>query len=106
MPINPVDSFESLLISLWDRRRCRILRSYLQHIHTVSDEIEWRRRQLDLSLASSHPGLKDHKLFPQVGVTLSPAEINEIMIANQSSPSRALKSAITAIRTDLGRGVR
>ncbi|KAL6982139.1 hypothetical protein U1Q18_023754, partial [Sarracenia purpurea var. burkii] len=56
------------------------------------------------SLASSHLGLKDHKLFPQVeevfqsGATISPAEISEIMIANRSSPSRALKSVITALQ--------
>ncbi|MCD7459255.1 hypothetical protein HAX54_040455 [Datura stramonium] len=53
------------------------------------------------SLASSHLGLKDHKLFPQVeenfqtGSVLSPAEISEIMISNRSSPSRALKMVIS-----------
>ncbi|KAK4344808.1 hypothetical protein RND71_034984 [Anisodus tanguticus] len=53
------------------------------------------------SLASSHLGLKDHKLFPQVeenfqtGSVLSPAEISEIMISNRSSPSRALKLVIS-----------
>lgn len=56
------------------------------------------------SLANSYLGLKDHKLFPQVeevfqsGATLSPAEVGEIMIANRSSPSRALKSVITAAK--------
>ncbi|KAK9292064.1 hypothetical protein L1049_020018 [Liquidambar formosana] len=60
------------------------------------------------TLASSHLGLKDHKLFPQVeevfqtGASLSPAEIGEIMISNRSSPSRALKSVITALQTNGG----
>ncbi|OVA20648.1 AAA+ ATPase domain [Macleaya cordata] len=60
------------------------------------------------TLANSYLGLKDHKLFPQVeeifqtGATLSPAEIGEIMIVNRSSPSRALKSVITALQD--GRG--
>ncbi|KAL0358852.1 UNVERIFIED_CONTAM: AAA-ATPase [Sesamum angustifolium] len=64
------------------------------------------------SLASSHLGLKDHKLFPQVeeifqtGATLSPAEICEIMISNRGSPSRALKTVITALQTDLAGKVR
>lgn len=55
-------------------------------------------------LASSHLGLKEHKLFPQVeeifetGASLSPAEIGEIMISNRSSPTRALKSVITALQ--------
>lgn len=59
------------------------------------------------SLASSHLGLKDHKLFPQVeeifqtGATLSPAEIGEIMISNRGSPSRALKTVITALQGNL-----
>ncbi|XP_010267472.1 PREDICTED: AAA-ATPase At2g46620-like [Nelumbo nucifera] len=63
------------------------------------------------TLANSYLGLKDHKLFPQVeeifqgGATLSPAEIGEIMIVNRSSPSRALKSVITALQTNgEGRG--
>lgn len=53
------------------------------------------------SLAHSHLGLKDHKLFPQVeenfqtGSVLSPAEISEIMISNRSSPTRALKLVIS-----------
>ncbi|KAK4366016.1 hypothetical protein RND71_013896 [Anisodus tanguticus] len=53
------------------------------------------------SLASSHLGLKDHELFPQVeenfqtGSVLSPAEISEIMISNRNSPSRALKLVIS-----------
>lgn len=55
------------------------------------------------TLASSYLGLKDHKLYPQVeegfqtGAKLSPAEIGEIMIANRGSPSRALKSVISAL---------
>ncbi|CAN1157088.1 AAA-ATPase At2g46620 [Linum perenne] len=58
------------------------------------------------TLASSYLGLKDHKLFPQVeeifqsGASLSPAEIGELMIANRSSPSRALKLVITALQTE------
>jgi chaperone BCS1 len=56
------------------------------------------------ALAGSHLGLKEHKLFPQVeeifeaGASLSPAEIGEIMITNRSSPTRALKSVITALQ--------
>ncbi|KAK2650014.1 hypothetical protein Ddye_017503 [Dipteronia dyeriana] len=58
------------------------------------------------TLASSCLGLKDHKLFPQVeeifqnGASLSPAEMSELMIANRNSPSRALKTVITALQTD------
>lgn len=58
------------------------------------------------NLASSCLGLKEHKLFPQVeeifhnGSSLSPAEISELMIANRNSPSRAIKSVITALQTD------
>ncbi|KAM7511869.1 hypothetical protein LguiB_010744 [Lonicera macranthoides] len=60
------------------------------------------------SLANSYLGLKDHKLFPQVeeifltGATMSPAEIGELMIVNRSSPSRALKSVITALQSNGG----
>ncbi|KAJ6809900.1 putative AAA-ATPase [Iris pallida] len=56
------------------------------------------------ALASSHLGLKDHKLYPQVeegfqtGARLSPAEVGEIMIANRGSPSRALKTVINALQ--------
>lgn len=58
------------------------------------------------TLANNYLGLKDHKLFPQVeeifqqGAKLSPAEIGEIMIVNRSSPSRAIKSVITALQND------
>ncbi|CAI9086958.1 OLC1v1020902C1 [Oldenlandia corymbosa var. corymbosa] len=58
------------------------------------------------SMASTHLGLKDHKLFPQVeemfqtGATLSPAEIGEIMISNRGSPSRALKSVLSALQNN------
>ena len=57
------------------------------------------------NLASSYLGVREHKLFPQVeeiflaGATLSPAEIGELMMANRNSPSRALKSVITALQT-------
>ncbi|KAK4362881.1 hypothetical protein RND71_018122 [Anisodus tanguticus] len=56
------------------------------------------------SLANNHLGLKDHKLFPQVkeifqtGAVLSPAEIVEIMISNRSSPTRAMKTVISALQ--------
>ncbi|BFG23563.1 hypothetical protein CerSpe_098370 [Prunus speciosa] len=58
------------------------------------------------SMASTYLGVKEHKLFPQVeeifqsGGSLSPAEIGEIMISNRSSPSRALKSVISALQTN------
>ncbi|CAN1251040.1 AAA-ATPase At2g46620 [Linum perenne] len=63
------------------------------------------------SLASNYLGVKEHKLFPQVeeiiqsgGASLSPAEIGEIMISNRGSPSRALKSVITALQASGSRG--
>ncbi|ONK56482.1 uncharacterized protein A4U43_C10F9170 [Asparagus officinalis] len=62
------------------------------------------------SLASSYLGLKDHKLYPQVeeefqfGAKLSPAEVGEIMIANRGSPSRALKTVISALQESNGGG--
>ncbi|KAF8008379.1 hypothetical protein BT93_K2145 [Corymbia citriodora subsp. variegata] len=64
-------------------------------------------------LASSYLGLKEHKLFPQVeeifqaGARLSPAHIGEIMIANRSSPTRALKTVIGALQSSSseGRGI-
>ncbi|XP_057462596.1 AAA-ATPase At2g46620-like [Actinidia eriantha] len=62
------------------------------------------------TLANSYLGLKEHKLFPQVeeifqtGSSLSPAEIGEIMISNRTSPSRALKSVITALQTNAEHG--
>ncbi|XP_022896487.1 AAA-ATPase At2g46620-like [Olea europaea var. sylvestris] len=58
------------------------------------------------SLAGSYLGVKEHKLFPQVeeifqtGATMSPAEIGELMLVNRSSPSRALKSVITALQSN------
>nr|XP_043612878.1 AAA-ATPase At2g46620-like [Erigeron canadensis] len=58
------------------------------------------------NLASSHLGIKEHKLFPQVeeifqtGASLSPAEIGEIMISNRGSPTRALKTVINALQTN------
>lgn len=58
------------------------------------------------SLASNYLGVKEHKLFPQVeeifqsGRTMiSPAEISELMLVNRSSPSRALKSVISALES-------
>jgi chaperone BCS1 len=62
------------------------------------------------ALASSHLGLKEHKLFPQVeeifqtGANLSPAEISELMISNRGSPTRALKSVITALQSNSDSG--
>lgn len=61
-------------------------------------------------LASSYLGLKEHKLFPQVeevfqtGARLSPAEVGEIMISNRNSPTRALKTVISALQV-LSNGV-
>lgn len=58
------------------------------------------------NLASSYLGVKDHKLFPhveevfQTGASLSPAEIGEILMVNRSSPSRALKSVISALQSN------
>ncbi|CAH8387021.1 unnamed protein product [Eruca vesicaria subsp. sativa] len=58
------------------------------------------------TLASNYLGVREHKLFPQVegifqnGASLSPAEIGELMIANRSSPTRALKYVINALQTD------
>lgn len=58
------------------------------------------------TLANSYLGVKEHKLFPQVegifqnGASLSPAEIGELMIANRSSPTRALKYVINALQRD------
>ncbi|KAF5942115.1 hypothetical protein HYC85_019757 [Camellia sinensis] len=58
------------------------------------------------TLANSHLGLKEHKLFSQIeevfqtGSSLSPAEIGEIMISNRTSPSRALKCVISALQTN------
>jgi hypothetical protein len=56
--------------------------------------------------ANSYLGFKDHKLFSQVedifksGVSLSSTEISEQVIVNRNSPSRAIKSVITALQTD------
>lgn len=60
------------------------------------------------SLANNYLGVKEHKLFPQVeeifqtGGTslLSPAEIGEIMISNRNSPTRALRSVISALQNN------
>lgn len=57
------------------------------------------------NLASNYLGVKEHKLFPQVeeifqsGRSMSQAEISELMLVNRSSPSRALKSVISALET-------
>ncbi|PIN13334.1 AAA+-type ATPase [Handroanthus impetiginosus] len=62
------------------------------------------------NLASNYLGVKEHKLFPQVaeifqsGATMSPAEISELMLVNRSSPSRALKSVISALQSNSRNG--
>ncbi|KAG8363234.1 hypothetical protein BUALT_Bualt19G0000900 [Buddleja alternifolia] len=62
------------------------------------------------NLANNYLGVKDHKLFPQVeeifqsGATMSPAEISELMLVNRSSPSRALKSLISALQSNSRNG--
>ncbi|KAL0739790.1 hypothetical protein Bca4012_081303 [Brassica carinata] len=58
------------------------------------------------TLASNYLGVREHKLFPQVegifqsGASLSTAEIGELMIANRSSPTRALRHVISALQID------
>ncbi|GER37308.1 P-loop containing nucleoside triphosphatehydrolases superfamily protein [Striga asiatica] len=58
------------------------------------------------NLATNYLGVKEHKLFPQVeeifqaGATMSPAEISELMLVNRSSPSRALRSVISALQSN------
>ncbi|XP_057805851.1 AAA-ATPase At2g46620 [Salvia miltiorrhiza] len=58
------------------------------------------------NLANNYLGVKEHKLFPQVeeifqsGATMSAAEISELMLVNRSSPSRALKSVISALQSN------
>ncbi|PKA46523.1 26S protease regulatory subunit 6B like [Apostasia shenzhenica] len=62
------------------------------------------------SMAGSYLGIKDHKLYPQVeegfqsGAVISPAEVGEIMIAHRTSPSRALKSVISALQRSASAG--
>ncbi|KAL1546146.1 AAA-ATPase-like protein [Salvia divinorum] len=57
------------------------------------------------NLASNYLGVKEHKLFTQVeeilesGRTMSPAEIGELMLVNRSSPSRALKTVMSALES-------
>ncbi|XP_052146758.1 AAA-ATPase At2g46620-like [Oryza glaberrima] len=69
------------------------------HIHFTLCDFEAFK-----ALASNYLGLKDHKLYPQVeesfhgGARLSPAELGEIMLANRSSPSRALRNVITKLQ--------
>ncbi|CAL4942846.1 unnamed protein product [Urochloa decumbens] len=69
------------------------------HIHFTMCDFEGFK-----ALASNYLGLKDHKLYPQVeegfqgGARLSPAELGEIMIANRGSPSRALRTVISALQ--------
>lgn len=56
------------------------------------------------TMASSYLGVRAHKLYAQVeegfqsGGKMSHAEIGEIMMANRGSPSRALKSVISALQ--------
>ncbi|KAI3449297.1 hypothetical protein Pfo_005962 [Paulownia fortunei] len=62
------------------------------------------------NLANNYLGVKEHKLFPQVeeifqsGATMSPAEISELMLVNRCSPSRALKSVISALQSNSRNG--
>ncbi|KAF8722340.1 hypothetical protein HU200_022631 [Digitaria exilis] len=69
------------------------------HIHFTMCDFEGFK-----ALASNYLGLKDHKLYPQVeegfhaGARLSPAELGEIMLANRGSPSRALRTVISALQ--------
>ncbi|KAG6752636.1 hypothetical protein POTOM_042658 [Populus tomentosa] len=63
------------------------------------------------SLANNYLGVKEHKLFSQVeeilqygGSSLSPTEIGEIMISNRNSPTRALKSVISALQSQTNSG--
>lgn len=63
------------------------------------------------ALAGSYLGLKEHKLFGHVeevlrrnGPKLSPAEMGEIMMVNRASPSRALKTVISALEERRGGG--
>jgi len=57
-------------------------------------------------LANGFLELKDHIFFSRVedifqsGTSLSLAEISKLMIANRNSPSKAIKSVITALQTD------
>lgn len=56
-------------------------------------------------LANNYLGVKDHKLFPnveeafQAGVSITPAEVGEILLVNKNSPSRALKVLINALQS-------
>jgi hypothetical protein len=58
------------------------------------------------TLANNYLGLKDHKFFSRVDdifqskASLSLAEISELMIANQNSPSQAIESVITVLQMD------
>ncbi|WJX40540.1 hypothetical protein P8452_28004 [Trifolium repens] len=134
------DSASALVLRMKKKDKRRVFQQYFQHILSVADEIEQRRKKdiklfmnsgsgetyrwrsvpfthpasfetvaMDVELknkilASSYLGLKEHKLFPQVeevfqtGARLSPAEVGEIMISNRNSPSRALKTVITAMQ--------
>lgn len=59
------------------------------------------------SLANNYLGVREHKLFPQVeefiqsGSSMSAAEISELLLANRSSPTRALKSVISALQNNM-----
>ncbi|KAL0862057.1 hypothetical protein Bca101_041175 [Brassica carinata] len=77
-------------------------------VAAMANFLDYDVYDIDLSktLANNYLGVKEHKLFPQVegifqsGASLSPAEIGELMIANRSSPTRALKHVINALQTD------
>ncbi|GMY07589.1 AAA-ATPase At2g46620-like [Fagus crenata] len=75
------NSRRSFVLRIRKNDKRRVLRQYLQHILTVVDEIEQNKKEIKF---------------------LSHAEISEIMISNRNSPSRALKSVITALQTNGG----
>ncbi|KAM7463658.1 hypothetical protein LguiA_031779 [Lonicera macranthoides] len=52
-----------------------------------------------LLLQTTNKSMIVEEIF-QTGASLSPAEIGEIMISNKSSPTRALKSVITALQSN------
>lgn len=62
------------------------------------------------TLANNYLGVKEHKLFPhveeafQAGVYMTPAEVGEILLVNKNSPSRALKTLMSALQSGSRRG--
>ena len=62
------------------------------------------------TLANNYLGVKEHKLFPhveeafQAGGYMTPAEVGEILLVNKNSPSRALKTLMSALQSGSRRG--